>query len=102
MSLASARCAFHRDREASAACLGCWQTYCRECVTESEGGMYCHRCWEGRHAASGETRPGWRSIAGRSALSVFGLALLFGLFSLFLTWAATLPAHYLISGWHGR
>ncbi len=102
MKLASARCAFHGDREASAFCLGCGQTHCRECVTESAGGMYCQRCWETRQVVGGEAGAGWKQIAGHGALTAFALALLFGLFSLYLACATTMPAHYLIAGRHGR
>jgi len=42
--LVVSRCFNHAGREASARCVGCGRTYCRECVAEHDGRMICGAC----------------------------------------------------------
>ena len=39
-----AHCFLHTDREAVAICLSCNQYFCRECVTEHKGKVFCQAC----------------------------------------------------------
>lgn len=43
-TLTHARCFNHSHREASARCPDCGRTFCRECVTEHEGRVFCTPC----------------------------------------------------------
>lgn len=101
MSVAQSHCLAHPLREAAARCLGCSQTFCRECVTETSGAMYCQRCLQAQAVAAGGGGTRWR-LAGHGALAGAGLTLLFGFFYLFLEWMATQPARYLLQGLHGH
>ena len=42
--LTQQRCAHHEDREAAARCPECGRFFCRECVTEHEGRLFCASC----------------------------------------------------------
>ena len=42
--LAQQRCAHHEDREAAARCPECGRFFCRECVTEHQGRLFCVSC----------------------------------------------------------
>lgn len=75
-SIRFARCAYHGDREAVAFCRGCAQSFCRECVTEHEGTIYCGHCLV---AALQTTEPGagagvWGGLL-RMVLGAAGFAL---------------------------
>ena len=43
-SLSAETCANHPGREASARCSACRLAYCRECVSEHEGLIFCGIC----------------------------------------------------------
>ena len=55
-ALAEQRCFHHHDREAVALCPSCRNFYCRECVTEHQGRMFCATCLEGAAADEGPRR----------------------------------------------
>jgi hypothetical protein len=38
------QCFLHADREAAARCMGCGQSFCRECVSEHDLRMLCAAC----------------------------------------------------------
>jgi len=42
--LAQHRCVIHAGREAAARCPSCRQFFCRECVTEHDGRIFCAAC----------------------------------------------------------
>lgn len=52
----SETCANHPGREASARCSGCRLSYCRECVSEHEGLIYCGVCLRKRTDRSHQVR----------------------------------------------
>jgi len=59
------RCANHPGREAAARCPDCRSFFCRECVTEHEGGVLCAACLRRRTAArSAPQRRFLRRLAG--------------------------------------
>ncbi|HXR97025.1 MAG TPA: hypothetical protein VN709_04195 [Terriglobales bacterium] len=97
----NARCAFHPAREASALCIACGHTYCRECVTESAGRVYCLRCLTSLAAASTHGARGLAARAAHSLLGAAGVAVLFAVFFLLLRYVAAIPAEYLLRSGHG-
>ena len=97
----NAQCAFHAGREASALCLACGHTYCRECVTESAGRVYCLRCLNALAAGAPRDTTGLAARAARALVGAAGMALLFAVFFLLLRNVADVPAQYLLRGAHG-
>jgi len=43
-SIVQQRCHNHAQREAAGRCVACQQLYCRECVSEFEGRLFCAAC----------------------------------------------------------
>lgn len=43
--IASRRCVRHEEREAVGRCTICAGGFCRECITEHEGRLYCGSCF---------------------------------------------------------
>jgi len=101
--LRRARCAVHTEREASAQCRGCGRLFCRECVTESEGAVFCSPCLAARTAPlRSSAAPSWVRRWGGQALAlaglVSGLAIFFALFLLLLSAVMSYPAQYWMGG----
>lgn len=87
-------CAWHPEREAAAACLGCGRPLCRECALDREGHILCRDCAEAiPTAAAGAKRE--PSVRTRAPYAALGLSLLWAAFYLFLQWAATRPEFHL-------
>lgn len=58
--LSTLRCFNHSQREAAARCPGCKRHFCRECVTEHDGKVYCSQCLRQRTAGeAGRKRRPW-------------------------------------------
>lgn len=74
------RCVRHEEREAVARCVACGGGFCRECITEHDGKLYCAPCFA-REAAGSSAQPraraDWRRLRGLAltAGSVFCLVL---------------------------
>lgn len=69
-------CLLHPEREAAARCMGCGQSFCRECVTEHDLRMLCAACLRNE---SGEQEKTPRRRLGFPTTAVqilFGLALI--------------------------
>lgn len=60
------RCYNHPGREASARCVSCGRTFCRECVAEHDGRMICGACLRSEAAQDGGTRGAWFPAVGRA------------------------------------
>jgi len=60
--LSQQRCAHHAEREAAARCPRCGRFYCRECVTEHEGRLFCASCLRGTSSGSDRRRARFRWI----------------------------------------
>lgn len=83
MSLRRNRCQFHPEREAGARCPGCERHFCRECVTEQEGVVYCWPCLE-RQIEMPPAVLRWPQWLGATALLIGGLLLQAGIFLVLL------------------
>ncbi|MGH9393387.1 MAG: hypothetical protein ACRD1E_04400 [Terriglobales bacterium] len=101
-SIAAARCAVHGQREAAALCRGCGHAYCRECVTEAQGIVWCASCLDGRWQAASGARNGRGRWLGRLGLGAAALLVLDLLWTALLQFAASIPAQYLFAGRHGH
>ncbi|MBE2214534.1 MAG: rhomboid family protein [Opitutaceae bacterium] len=64
--LVVSRCYNHADREASARCVSCGRTFCRECVAEHDGRMICGACLHEETAAPDGERRGWLGRVARA------------------------------------
>ena len=100
-TLRHTRCRLHPEREAAARCPRCQRHFCRECVTEHEGAVYCLACLEAFTASA--TAPA-RRRAWASALAVLSAALLiqWGFFLLLLRPLANLTPPASASTTQGR
>jgi len=76
------RCANHPGREAAARCPDCRSFFCRECVTEHEGGVLCAACIRKRTAA--RAAPKRRLLRQLLGLVPAGLGILAGWLFFFL------------------
>ncbi|MBW1988384.1 MAG: B-box zinc finger protein [Deltaproteobacteria bacterium] len=90
---AAARCFIHPDREASARCLACGSTFCKECVTEHKGRVLCAACISGGAGAAGRKRV--RAVLALGIQAVGGLAVAWMFFHYLGLALASLP-----SSWH--
>ncbi len=73
MTLRHARCHFHKEREAAARCPHCGRDFCRECITDFDGVVYCRPCLAAFHAQAARDA-GWRAWVG--AALILGAAVL--------------------------
>jgi hypothetical protein len=77
----AAYCFNHTDRLASARCLECRHSFCRECITEHKGRLICAVCLR-KCQPTAAPRKSWRRIL---ALPAMGIAALCGSWLLFYT-----------------
>lgn len=72
--LAEQRCFHHVEREAAARCPECRRFFCRECVTEHEGVIFCASCLA--DASGGDTKSKRRVSLVRGVLLIGSCAVL--------------------------
>lgn len=91
--LAQQRCFQHAQREAAARCTGCHHFFCRECIAEHDGRLFCAACLRQLSQKSPAAR---RNFAGVSRLLQCAAALLLAWFFFFLIGEALLsiPASF--------
>jgi len=92
--LQRARCAYHADREASALCRVCRHSFCRECVTDHQGELWCVRCLAAQADDASQRPPGAARLAGHAALAALGVAALLGAATVMLSLPALLLARW--------
>lgn len=79
----------HSAREAAARCVSCSGYFCRECVSEHGGTIYCAPCLAAKTVATGKASKGRNWFAPLKRLALFGVSV-FVLWSCFYLAAARL------------
>ncbi|MGH9482609.1 MAG: hypothetical protein ACRD1L_11025 [Terriglobales bacterium] len=72
-------------------------------MTENGGVMTCQRCLQAApRRVTSNRRARWSALAGPGLLAALGMVLLFGLFSIFVSWLSTVPSQFLFAVGHGH
>jgi hypothetical protein len=74
-SVARAICLNHPQREAAAKCMGCGQSFCRECVTALDRRMFCSGCLSAKTEVKAKKKRDWFLVTTGVQLAL-GLVLL--------------------------
>ena len=89
--LGDTRCSIHPDRQGSARCPICRQSYCAECITEHEGKLTCASCLRTMHETEAKPKERRSFVIAPFIQIVIALALCWVAYYLFAQTLADVP-----------